>query len=555
MKHPRQNADLLGQVVVVDLLGAVQRRIHQKTRVVDGHESQRRGARPQNQFAVDRDLAWNKGLPAHPAFRADAVDQHVFALVAQFPADLAGVVHEVLAKGGEVALVVKTRVAVPDAQFVGLRREVQADEELDSQRVDLGVHPLLVELQAQILVVDQFLDQFPAAGEALLVEAQLLPLLAHDPFLDSGSCDALDEGGILPRHRAHQPLLAGEFLATDPIEHSILFDHLPGQGRLDDPANQHAVDEGILSAHVALDEVVDTAQPQMVRRGGQKDDRARRRVFAEIAGQFDQPGDARRLLGSGTQGRHHRHRVVVRLQDDDVLFHQRIIPRDDPQQVPGRTPLPHHAILHVYFLRSAGGELATQSFSILFGNPEAGKVERHGQKLLLPFQIHRRIRLDEDHGSHAQISAVEPRVARIEIHQHDGALHLLAVEMGVVAVAGVDHPSRNTSLGQGRGFHQIGPQPVEPHLLTAGRQFEKTPLFNRNRDIVFVHGDIVQTDIPEGLLYVMCGFLGPGITDHLRLQAGKIAQSFLHALDGHRPAEFGKVHLGTDRRQLQAAQH
>ena len=67
---------------------------------------------------------------------------------------------------------------------------------------------------------------------------------------------------------------------------AVLGDHALRECGIDDPPHQHVFDEGILFAQVTLNEIIDPAQAQVVGRGGEKDDRARWRIRAEIARQL-----------------------------------------------------------------------------------------------------------------------------------------------------------------------------------------------------------------------------------------------------------------------------
>ena len=115
MEHTRQHPNLLGEVVVINLIRSVEWCVDKETRVVDSDKGQCRRARSQDQLAVDRYFTGYEGLPTHTPFRADAIDENVAALITQLATDLARIVHKILAEGRKVALVVKTAIAVPDA--------------------------------------------------------------------------------------------------------------------------------------------------------------------------------------------------------------------------------------------------------------------------------------------------------------------------------------------------------------------------------------------------------------------------------------------------------
>ena len=309
--------------------------------------------------------------------------------ITKLATELPRVLHEVLAEGGEVPLVVEAGVAVPNAQLIGLGRQVQADEELDIEGVDLRVHPIPVQGGPQNVVVDELAAQLLLAVEVLVPHPQTTPLHAHpDPLLEGIGQHRLDQDRIAPGDVADQALLTHHVPGVEPVLYAVLFHQPPRQGRLHDPPQEHAVDEGVLLTQISLDEVIYAAQSQVVGRGGQEDEGAGRRVLSKIPGELQQGRNAAGLLSPLRQRGHHGHGVVVGLDDDDIILEDRIVPGDEPQNVPGRATLPDHAIFHVYGDRGPARQLRAQELAIILADPEAGQVERHGQELALALQIH-----------------------------------------------------------------------------------------------------------------------------------------------------------------------
>jgi len=88
----------------------------------------------------------------------------------------------------------------------------------------------------------------------------------------------------------------------------------------------------------------------------------------------------------------------------------------------------------------------------------------------------------------------------------------------------------------------------------AARHLEEAAFFHWNRDIVFVHRDIVQPDIAESLLDEPGRFFGARIAGQPGLLSGEEAQRLPHPLDRHGLAEFGEVDLGFGRQDHPAQQ-
>jgi len=88
VKHARQSPDLPGQIVVADAPRPVEGSVDEEPRIVHGDEGECRRPRGENQFAVHRDLAGDKGLPALAALGTDAVDEDVAEGVPKLKAHL-----------------------------------------------------------------------------------------------------------------------------------------------------------------------------------------------------------------------------------------------------------------------------------------------------------------------------------------------------------------------------------------------------------------------------------------------------------------------------------
>ena len=145
-------------------------------------------------------------------------------------------------------------------------------------------------------------------------------LLAQQSFGEGGVGNVRGQVGASFGNAPHEGFLTGKLILADGVVDAVLGDHVLRECGIDDPPHQHVFDKGIFFAQVALDEIIDPTQAQVVGRSSEKDDRARRRVGAEIACEFQQRRDAGSLLGTRGEGRHDRHGVVVRLQHDHVFF-------------------------------------------------------------------------------------------------------------------------------------------------------------------------------------------------------------------------------------------
>ena len=144
--------------------------------------------------------------------------------------------------------------------------------------------------------------------------------MAQQPFGEGSVGNARGQVGAPFGNAPHEGFLTGELLLADGVVDAILGNHVPRECSIDDPPHQHVLDEGLFFAQIALDEIINPAQTQVVGRSGEEYDRARWWIFAEIACQFQQRSNAGGLLGTWGKGWHHGHGVVVRFQHDHVLF-------------------------------------------------------------------------------------------------------------------------------------------------------------------------------------------------------------------------------------------
>ena len=135
----------------------------------------------------------------------------------------------------------------------------------------------------------------------------------------------------------------------------------------------------------------------------------------------------------------------------------------------------------------------------------------------------------------------------LKIHQGHGPFDLLAVHVRVLARARVDQASHHPAFGQRRGFDEVGPQAVDWHLFVAANYLQKSALIDRNRDIVFVDCDVVETDGAKALLHDLGCLVGTSIAGDSRPQAGKGVHRLLHALDWGRARQLSKIDFGPSR--------
>ena len=284
--------------------------------------------------------------------------------------------------------------------------------------------------------------------------------------------------------------------------------------------------------------------------GSQENQGARRWMPAEITGKLDQRGYAGGLFGAGRQRGNHGHGIVVRLQDDGLLLELRTGPRDGPEDVPRRAPLPVHAVLdvHLDLASRAQGDPFPQADPLFPWHPEAGQVEGHGQELALPLQVHGRVRFDEHHPGGSEVGALEPGVAGVEVHQHHGVFDLLAVQPSIGAVAPVDQAGDPPAVGQRGGPDQVGPQAVQSGGFPRGGDPDaaRGP-FHRNGDVVLVDRNPVQPDLAEGFLDVTGSRAGSGISRDPGFLAGEVRQGPGYALLRDQVPDRGKVDLCSQR--------
>ena len=233
-------------------------------------------------------------------------------------------------------------------------------------------------------------------------------------------------------------------------------------------------------------------RPRLMGRGRQEDQGALRGVAAEVAGQLDQGGYAGGLFGPRGQRRNHGHGVVVRLDNDDVVPERRPGPGDGPEDVPRRSPLPIPSGTRraprpspawgSWRCARAGGPPLPGEPSSAAGReassgtcaPPPGKTVESGSMKTTP--------------GGSEVGALEPGVAGVEVHQHHRVFDLLAVEVGMGAVAAVDQARHSPAIGQGGGLDEVGPQAVQRGAVSPVAVTRRLAgsLFHRNGDVVFM---------------------------------------------------------------------
>ena len=89
-------------------------------------------------------------------------------------------------------------------------------------------------------------------------------LLAQQPFGESGVGNVRGQVGASCSNAPHEGFLAGKFLLADGVVDAVLGNHIMRECGIDDPSHQHVFDKRIFFAQIALDEIIDPAQAQMV---------------------------------------------------------------------------------------------------------------------------------------------------------------------------------------------------------------------------------------------------------------------------------------------------
>ncbi len=235
--------------------------------------------------------------------------------------------------------------------------------------------------------------------------------------------------------------------------------------------------------------VAGAGQRLVVAGGGDELHLAPRGVLAQVFRHLQEGGRAARTLRSGAQGGHHRDAVIVG-EDHQRLAGQlrvgarylaadahdgRLLPPQHGAHV-GLDGLLAQALQHPV----GGGVVVVGGPLALHGGRQGGQVAaaqviaRHGdgQFVVLQFRViaEGMVRLQEDDGPGAELGGVEPAAEGVELHHHDVAGHLLAVEVGKVAVAGPDQVARQALLPRHRRAGVVRQDAVEGHLLAGDGQ-------------------------------------------------------------------------------------
>ena len=419
VERPREDAveqgDLPFQVLEVHPARQIQRGVDLEAAVVHGGKGQGHQPGAECHLAVDPDAARHEGGPRHPFERADAVDQCPFGIEPQPLSRLGRVLGEPAAKRHEKAFEDKAGGVVPDPELIGLARKIEADEQIQVQRLE----------------------------------------------------------------------------------------HLFGVGSV--------------AAGVAVQKVHHTQHILEMRRSSQQHDGTGGRMVAQIAGQFQECGDATGSLGAGRQCGHHRSGVVVGFHRDGIGLQHGVGPGNHTQDVPRRPLFPVHARLHPH-LCLVFAEPFLELLARLPADPETGQIERDFEEFFVGLPPVQGVGLDEDHGPRPQISGVQPAVPAVELHQHDASLYILAVEGAEFTLAAVDHGGVQATGRERGGADQVGPEAAERKGLV---------LFHELQLALFVHGhshgkllapDVLHTPPVEFPLHELGGTGAARVAGYSRLE-------------------------------------
>ncbi|KAF5037651.1 hypothetical protein DSECCO2_562400 [anaerobic digester metagenome] len=168
-----------------------------------------------------------------------------------------------------------------------------------------------------------------------------------------------------------------------------------------------------------------------VARRRQEQNRAPRRFGGEAVGHVQQGGQGHGLVGGRGMARHVAAAVEEGLDHEQLSGRFRILPRDEAPDV-GAAPLgPARAGLQARGAARDGSRMAEPGLELVGPDPEPREV--HGRELLLVAEAQTRRGLapavEIDQGAGPEIGGVQPAAPRVEVHEHDAAGHVLAVEI------------------------------------------------------------------------------------------------------------------------------
>ena len=243
-----------------------------------------------------------------------------------------------------------------------------------------------------------------------------------------------------------------------------LADQLAGLQGVGDEALGHAAAEGGQAAGVLVQPLEQALVALEVGARGHQRHRARRGVVAQVAGQLQEGGDAAGALRGRRLRGHHRQAVIVGVDGDQLPGEIGVGAGHAAPDRPGRVrlevhprPQAHGDLAFAEALPQVQGRLPPQ--------PEPGHVHGGPAPLGARLEVRRLLRLDEDDRAGAQGGRVLPVRPGVVLHEHDGALHDVPVEVVVLPGAAVEQVPAPALGPEGVGAHEVRPQRLERDRL------------------------------------------------------------------------------------------
>ncbi len=223
----------------------------------------------------------------------------------------------------------------------------------------------------------------------------------------------------------------------------------------------------------------------------------------------------------------------------------RVAAREDTDDVAVDAVLPVDVGLHGGL--SAAGH-ALEGLAVGLAHPEAWHIHRHAQPLDLSLAARGVIGLDEDHRGGIQQRDVEPALAAVEVHQDDGVLDVLAVEIREPALADVDDRAGEPLGGDGAGAGVVGPEAVD--LVALPAHLQRRALLKRGRQVELLHVGL-HTKLFKGIEDHIGCLLVARVAGHTGAESGHLLDARLQALGGDLACEI--AHLNRGRRDCDHA--
>ena len=239
------------------------------------------------------------------------------------------------------------------------------------------------------------------------------------------------------------------------------------------------------------------------------------RVRLQLSGHLQQRRHTHRSLCPRRPRRHHRRRVVIRMDDN----RPRSRPRHRRPHVVRRPLLPIHPPPQPHLYRSATGQPPPQPLPSGPLQPKARHIQRHPRVLALPLLSRSRIRAHKHHRPCAQRRGLQPSVSTRKVQHHHPPSHLLPIEIAPIPIATPNRHGPQPLRRHGRSPRPIRPYRVQVRRLTLPLQPPAPVHRHHHRKGVASRRQPQRLQSP---LHIRGRLVAPRIARHPRPQRGQM---------------------------------